>query len=85
VPLLVFVLVLRFIISVLLHVGSVGITGIVLIGIYAIIVSAIDQNWEVVFIMGTTLIGMVLAALVAGIIVALVEELTSQMIEFLFS
>ena len=85
VPILLFTLALQVIVNLMLRIGSLGITGIILIGIYSIIVGAKNKNWELSLIMGVVSAVTIGLGFIAGIIIAVIEEITSQMISFMFS
>ena len=84
-PILIVAFILQIIIKLIFHIGSFGVTGIVLIGIYAIVVGTMNENWELTITMGIVLTVVTVLALVAGVVVVLLEDLTSHMISFMFS
>ena len=84
-PILIVAFILQIMIKLIFHIVSFGVTGIVLIGIYTIVVGTMNENWELTITMGIVLTVVTVLALAAGVVVVLLEDLTSHMISFMFS
>ena len=83
-PVLLLVYTIKFTVNILFHIGSLGVTVIILLALYAIITGIMNHAWEQTFIMTLASVATIGLALGAGMIVVIVDNLTNRLSSFIF-